>query len=257
MKNSGSIIASEIINEWRKESYFKELYKRKKERERVINMNYIIMCGGKYDTFKKPKSLSVINGETLLERTIRLLRKNGIENIAISATDKIFDNYGVLRLEHNNTFKVENGKVEGYWIDAYYPTEKPVIYLHGDVYYSESAIKKIIELNPKVNTFIGNEIARNPEHKNWGEPFGWIIVDQNKFRKAIEETKKLQDEGKLERGYALSWELYRVMNGTDPNYMLIDDDNYLSIDDETIDIDSPWQIEKLDEKIRGLNNDRM
>lgn len=220
-------------------------------------MKIIIMCGGKYDNFKKPKSLSIINGETLLERTIRLLKEKGIEDISISATDSIFDNYGVPRLEHENSYKYENGKIYGYWVDAYYPTKKPCIYLHGDVYYSKNAIDKIIKLNPTENTFIGNEIARNKEHKNWGEPFGWIIVDQKQFRQAIEDTKKLQDEGKLERGYAISWELYRVMNGTDPNYMLIDDNNYLSIDDETIDIDSPWQIEKLDEKIRGLNNDRM
>lgn len=219
-------------------------------------MQYIIMCGGEYRDFKKPKALSVINGETLVERTIRLLKENKINEIYISATDKIFDNIKIPKLRHNNSYKCENGKIEGYWIDAYYPTEKPTIYLHGDVYYSENAIKKIINLNPVENTFIGNEIARNKEHKNWGEPFGWIIVNQNKFRKAIEETKKLQDEGKLERGYAISWELYRVMNGTDPNYMLINDNNYLSIDDETIDIDAEWQIKELDKKIRGLNNDR-
>ena len=216
-------------------------------------MDYIIMCGGNYTQFETPKQLSVINGEKLVERTIRLLRENGINNIYVSATDPIFDYLDVPRLVHDNTSLVwdSDNKVTGYWIDAYYPTDKPCVYLHGDVYYTEDAIKKIINLNPKVNTFIGNEIARNKEHKNWGEPFGWIIVDQVSFKKAIEDTKKLQDEGKLERGYALSWELYRVLNGTDPNYMLINDDNYLSINDNTIDIDAPWQIEKLNNKLNG------
>lgn len=209
----------------------------------------IIMCGGVYDFFKIPKPLSVINGETLLERTIRLLKENGAEDIYISSNNEVFELYGKV-LHHENTYKVENGKIYGYWVDAYYPTDKPCIYLHGDVYYTEDAIKKIINLNPKVNTFIGNEIARNPEHKNWGEPFGWIIVDQKAFRKGIEETKRLQDEGKLERGYAISWELYRVLNGLDPNKQYIIDDTYLSIDDETIDIDAPWQIEKLNERLK-------
>ena len=217
-------------------------------------MKYIIMCGGVYDNFSTPKALTVINGEKLVNRTIRLLRQNGIYDIYISANDPIFDECDVLRLQHENSYKYENGKIYGYWVDAYYPTDEPAVYLHGDVYYSEDAIKKIINLNPTKNTFIGNEIARNKEHHNWGEPFGWIVVDQQEFRKGIEKTKQLQDEGKLERGYAVSWELYRVLNGLDPNKQYINDDTYLSIDDITIDIDAPWQIEQLNKKVVEYND---
>lgn len=221
-----------------------------------MNMfKYIIMCGGNYDNFKEHKSLTKINGERLVERTIRLLWENGIneKDIFISSNEDGFAQYDAKVLHHNNSFKVINEKVIGYWIDAYYPTDEPVVYLHGDVYYTDEAIKKIIQRanETKVNVFIGNEIARNKEHKNWGEPFGWIVVNQQKFHEAIKKAKELQDNGKLERGYALSWELYRVMNGTDPNYMLIDDNNYLSIDDETIDIDYSWQIEELQKKVSG------
>ena len=208
----------------------------------------IIMAGGEYKDFKEHKALTKIKGEALVERTIRLLKENGVDEIYISSNDYNFGIYGNV-ISHQNSFKVKNGKVEGYWVDAYFPTDKPTIYLHGDVYYSENAIKKILNLNPKENTFIGNEIARNPQHLNWGEPFGWIIVDQKSFRKAIEKTKQLQDDGKLQRGYAISWELYRVYNGYDPNYMLINDNNYLSINDETIDIDTPEQIEQVRQKL--------
>ena len=218
-------------------------------------MKYIIMCGGKYDHFQTPKQLSVVNGETLLERTMRLLKENGITDIYISSNNPIFKKYGNL-LEHENSYKYENGKIYGYWLDAYYPLNEPCIYLHGDVYYSEDAIKKIINLNPKVNTFIGNEIAKNKEHKNWGEPFGWIVVNQEEFKEGIKKTKQLQDEGKLERGFAISWELYRVLNGLDVNKQYILDETYLSINDETIDIDAPFQIEQLNKKIEGLKNDR-
>lgn len=218
-------------------------------------MKYIIMCGGKYDHFQTPKQLSVVNGETLLERTMRLLKENGITDIYISSNNPIFKKYGNL-LEHENSYKYENGKIYGYWVDAYYPLNEPCVYLHGDVYYSEDAIKKIINLNPKVNTFIGNEIAKNKEHKNWGEPFGWIVVNQEEFKEGIKKTKQLQDEGKFERGFAISWELYRVLNGLDVNKQYILDETYLSINDETIDIDAPFQIEQLNKKIEGLKNDR-
>lgn len=46
-------------------------------------MKYIIMCGGDYDEFETPKQLSIIKGETLVERTIRLLKQNGITDIYI------------------------------------------------------------------------------------------------------------------------------------------------------------------------------
>ena len=218
-------------------------------------MQVIIMCGGYYEKFTEHKALSVINGETLVERTIRLLKENGIEEIYISATDKRFDNFNIPRLEHENTYRNENGTQTGYWVDAYYPTEEPCIYLHGDVYYTEDAIKKILTLNPSVNTFIGNQYALNKEHKKVGEPFGWIIVDQKSFRNAINECKKLQDEGVPDR-MPVSWELYEVLNGHHINDFIISEDTYLAIYDETIDIDAPWQVEKLDEKIRGLYNDR-
>ena len=83
-----------------------------------------------------------------------------------------------------------------------------------------------------------------------GEPFGWIIVDQKKFREDINKTKQLQDEGKLARGIALSWEVYRVSNGLNPDRMEVLDENYLSINDGTIDVDTPEQIEMVNNGLR-------
>lgn len=208
----------------------------------------IIMAGGHYDNFKEHKALSVINGEPLIERTIRLLKENNVEKIYISSNEEGFNKYGNV-IHHENSYKYENGEIKGYWVDAYYPTKAPTIYLHGDVYYSEEAIKKILNFNPKVNTMIGNKWALNENHDKVGEPFGWIIVDQEKFRNAINKCKQLQDESKIDRGYAISWELYQVLNGNDINGFDISEDTYLAIYDETIDIDAPWQIEELNKKV--------
>ena len=207
----------------------------------------IIMCGGEYCNFENHKALSIINGESLVERTIRLLKENGITEYYISSNNPIFKKYGEV-LEHNNSYN-ENNENHGYWVDAYYPTDEPTIYLHGDVYYSENAIKKILNLNPKVNTMIGNQYALNKEHIKVGEPFGWIIVNQKSFREAIDKCKKLQDEGKIDRGIAIAWELYEVLTGRDINDFIITEDTYLSISDETIDIDAPYQIEELNKKV--------
>lgn len=212
-------------------------------------MQVIIMAGGKYKDFEKHKALSCIRGEILIERTIRLLEENGITDWYISTNDENFNKYGNI-LHHENSYVAENGKTIGYWVDAFYPTDKPTIYLHGDVYYTDEAMKKILTLNPSVNTLVGNHIAKNPQHLEMGEPFGWIIVNQKEFREAIEKTKKLQYEGKIKRGLAISWELYRVLNNLDPNSMVILDETYLCISDKTIDVDTPEQIEMINNGMR-------
>ena len=203
--------------------------------------NVIIMCGGVYNDFKQHKALSKIKGEVLVERTIRLLEENGVKDWYISATDPAFDKYKRI-LKHENTFKDIDGKITGYWVDAYYPVDTPTIYLHGDVYYTDESIKKILNLNPTKNTFIGNEYALNDLHIKVGEPFGWIIPNPKEFFNAIEKVKHLQDEGKVERGIAISWELYEVLNGYNVNDFQIDKDTYLVLDN-VFDIDAPWQIE--------------
>ena len=63
----------------------------------------IIMAGGTYHKFKKHKALTEINGEVLVERTIRLLEENGITNWWISSNDFTFKKYGKL-LMHLNEF---------------------------------------------------------------------------------------------------------------------------------------------------------
>ena len=210
-------------------------------------MQVIVMAGGFYEHFKEHKALSVINGEPLIERTIRLLKENNVEEIYISSNDDRFNKYGKV-IHHENSYRYEDGINKGYWVDAYYPTDKPTIYLHGDVYYTEDAIKKILNYNASVNTFIGNKYALNKEKKKVGEPFGWIIVDQKSFREAINKTKRLQDEGKVDR-HPISWELYQVLNGHDINGFDISEDTYLAIYDETDDVDSPAKIEELNKKL--------
>ena len=47
-------------------------------------MKYIIMCGGIYKKWETPRQMLPINGEPIVARTIRLLRENGIKDIASS-----------------------------------------------------------------------------------------------------------------------------------------------------------------------------
>lgn len=204
-------------------------------------MKYIIMCGGQYDKFTMPKQFIRVKGEALIFRTIRLLKENGIKDINISSTDQRFKLCGVPVLVHENNFRSKvDGTCEGYWLDAFYPTDEPVTYIFGDVYFSDYAIKQIIQ---KVdgNVLCGNGYAKNEYHLNWGEPFAYIVNDQKTFREGIDAVKKMFDEGKVKR-HPIVWELYRYLNGFDINTQWINDDTYICIDDGTNDIDAPWEV---------------
>ena len=108
-------------------------------------MKYIIMCGGTYKEWDTPKQLIKICGEPIVARTIRLLRENGIDDIAISSNNRVFEQFGVPVLKHDNPFvSMPNNNPKGYWVDAFYPTEFPVCYLLGDVVFSSEAIATIV-----------------------------------------------------------------------------------------------------------------
>ncbi len=216
-------------------------------------MIYVIMCGGFYQNFKEiPKQLSVVNGERIVDRTIRLLKENGIkeEYIYISSNNPVFDTCGVKRLEHHNSYRYDKDTLTGYWLDAFYPYfEKniKVTYIFGDVYFTEEAIKKIVEYKTDKNILFGTNLAKNKAHENWGEPFAYIVNDYETFIDGIKTVKMYQDEGRTRR-IALVWELYRYLNELDINVQQVLDETYICIDDGTIDIDDPKQIEKLNKR---------
>lgn len=212
-------------------------------------MKYIIMCGGTYERWAEPKHLSKINGETIVERTIRLLRENGVEGIAISSNDPRFDGFGVERLTHENPYTLPvMGAAATPWLDAFYPMDEPVCYVFGDVVFSPAAIKKIVETETDDIEFFGSAKPLAPEYpKRWAEPFAYKVVNLDHFHKAIEETKRLDEMGLFKR-QPVSWELWQVIKKTPLNKVIYT--NYTAINDYSCDIDKPDDIE-LFERIIG------
>lgn len=220
-------------------------------------MKYIIMCGGKYDWFTTPKHLKVVNGEPLVVRTIRLLKENGVEDIAISSMDTRFDNLGVPRLEHNNNYEVitENGKekIIGYWVNAFYPSNDPVCYLYGDVYYTNNCIKTIINTPTEDILFFASTIpCREDYFKQWEEPFAFKVVNQEKFKQAIQICKDKRDKGETKRD-PISWEVYRVLHNIPINEHIIKD-GFIAINDMSTDIDCENDIIELEKIIKKLGD---
>lgn len=220
-------------------------------------MMIFIMCGGYYAHFSKPKALIEVKGEKLIDRTIRLLTPYVADSNDIWITCNKGDEghfAGYRCIAFKQSFK--HIEKTGYYLDGFLKYSKSCIYLFGDVYYTEDAIEKIINKYKETtrNIFICNKYPFNDQKARVGEPFGWIVKDQEEFRAAITLCKKLQDRGRVIQDGKLriptNWDLSQVINGNSVNDFTFDKDDVLVIDDLTIDIDYQNSVDILEKKIK-------
>lgn len=193
------------------------------------------MCGGPRNT----KPLIKIYSETLVERTIRLLRINGVTDIAISSLNDQYKQFGVPVLKHDNPDTWDNFC----WLKCFYPTSEPVCYLFGDVFYSPEAIRTIVQTEvDDIEFFASSPPFSHLYSKRWAEPFAFKVWDTDKFFKCIRICKELDAQHRFNR-HPISWELWQVINNTSLN--VIDYHNYTAINDYTVDIDDDEQALSL------------
>ncbi len=226
-------------------------------------MKFAIMCGGEYKNFDIPKPLVEIKGEKLIERTIRLLKELGVQDIVITSNNPIFDNFGVLRIENKeNTFSQDSSwtNMQGWWLDGFYRFNEPTCYLFGDVYYSERAIQEVVYDYDKNFIFVGSDPQRNEGYtlKPWEEPLAFMVFNYNNFYDAIDEVKKLYLEGKVKR-HPIAWEVYRYLCGYDVNERKLED-HFVCINDYSCDVDCMEDIDTISyyvEKDQGIEHKKL
>lgn len=219
-------------------------------------MIYVIMCGGNYHYWKYPKQLSMINNETLIERTVRLLTMFGVDkkNIYITVNSKLKDiltdqRYfahppATLHMNHNSYEVDKPNDFTGLWCDCFANFTGPRTYLMGDVVYSPEAIRTIIETPTDDIEFFASAppFAKN-YCKEWAEPFAFKVVNEIHLAEARKEVEILDKYGAFRRK-PIAWELWQVIKGTELNK--IDYTNYTVINDYTCDIDKPEDIGKFE-----------
>ena len=207
-------------------------------------MKYIIMCGGVYTKWETPRQLTKINGETLVARTIRLLKECGETDISISTDNEIFGQFGVPLLKMNNHY-VDRGHndFDGYWCDCFYPTDEPTCYIFGDVVFSPYAMRTITNYHTADIMLFGSKPPFSKHYpKPWIEPFAFKVSNTEHLREACERVKLL-DRQRVFRRRPIAWELWSVIKGTDPNTI---NKSYEEINDYTCDIDNPEDIHWYD-----------
>ena len=202
------------------------------------------MCGGSYVQWDKPRHLTMIRGEPIVARTIRLLRENGITDIAISSNSEYFEEFDVPVLHHTNQYYARQyNDFDGYWCECFYPVNEPVCYIFGDVIFSENAIKTIVNTKTEdIELFASAPPFDEQYVKNSAEPFALKVVDNFRLAYSIAKLKEYDKDGKFKRK-PIMWELWQVIKQTPLN--IIDYTNYTIINDYTCDIDDPEDIGRI------------
>ena len=197
-------------------------------------MKTILLCGtGRIKGI--PRQLVKVKGERIVDRTIRLLRSNGVTDIAITTTSDAFKDCDAKIINYNSS---------GDWVNAFYPTDEPVCYIFGDVFFSPNAIKTIVNTPTDSVEFFASAPPFSDNYKRkWAEPFAFKVQDQKYFRECIEEVKRKKARHEWKRE-PIAWELWQVVKKTMINH--INYNNYVVINDYTCDIDEEKDIAEIE-----------
>ena len=203
-------------------------------------MKYVIMAAGKGTRWNNylgiPKHLAIVDGETLLARTTRLLKENYISDFVITCHDARYAQYGPIAKQTKTECELD--RFEETFLN------EPVCYLYGDVYYTEDAIKTIINTDTDDVLFFGGD---------W-EIFAIKVKNTKHFLEEKQKVKDLYLRGEINR--CIGWEIYRSLHnlliGNEYDYSRhIITDDYIKILDETFDFDTPEEYDEWMIKYRS------
>ena len=196
-------------------------------------MKYIILADGKGTRWQNyndiPKHFIEINGETLLGRTVRLLRQGdpGCE-VIITSHDPSYEVEGARRYEPlNNHLEIDRFTEE--------LIDDNVCFLYGDTYYSEEAAAAIINTEAEDILFFGNQRSI----------VAVKVADGKLFKSHVDRVRQLFVEGKIEK--CIGWQVYQSFMGLPFDEKKIES-KYIVLEDGTEDYNSPEDFNRRTKK---------
>jgi len=210
------------------------------------SVHCIILCGGensRWGDSGSRKHFVSIDGELLINRTLRLARAFTLERLVVV----------VNRKDHHLYASNLCGDVELYGIDppvgkqteAYkYLSSREVwnragctVVLLGDVWFSEDAISKVFRESDEEWTAFGRSGPSGFTGCRWGELFAQRFTSVEEHEEKLLRLDAMYREGTCRRK-ASGWAHYRLMIGGDPQVHGVGP-RFVEIDDFTDDFDYP------------------
>ncbi|MCH2183062.1 MAG: NTP transferase domain-containing protein [Mariniblastus sp.] len=211
------------------------------EMSSLDNTRVLILCAGNAarwgDYLGVPKQLIPFNGESLLERTERLLRGRGYQDISVISHDER------LQVGSCSLFRPERFQ---YTSETFLSTRSlwggMTLVLLGDVFYTRNAIDKIVSFKEGVHVF-GRRGASLFTRSPYGEIFAFSF-DRASAGEMLEKAERVCADAKA-GGRGKIWELYRALAGFSLDEQQFEREIFVSIHDFTDDIDSPEEYERM------------
>ena len=202
------------------------------------NRRVIILCAGEAKRWENhlgvPKHLINVDGETLIERTVRLTKRYAPDaEIFIVANEDTYQVAGATL--YKPTLNPDNLEADN-WLSSMpiWSKEHRTYLIFGDIFFTEEAMERIFVYKPaKEWQVYGREHGSDFTGKIWEEWFCLSFLPEN--HKLIEETlytiREQRKNGEIKK--AGGWEFYRTLKKSDT------ENHFIEIDDFTEDFDFP------------------
>ena len=177
-----------------------------------------------------PKHLVKFNGETIIERAIRLIRKaDKYGEILVTSHCEKYEFEGAIRYEpRNNILEIDRFTEE--------LIQDNICFIYGDTYYTKECIESIVKNILGEITFFGND-------KNI---VGIKIMNGDVFRKHVKKIKRLYIEGKINS--CIGWQVYQSYTGLEIGNKKVITDNFIRVSKDVFDLNCPEDYIKAKER---------
>lgn len=182
--------------------------------------------GKRWNNYKNiPKHLIRIKGETLLEHTVKLVKKYDPKSeVIITSHDPRYEIEGAVRYEpQNNILEIDRFTRE--------LIEDNICFLYGDTYYTDTAMRRIVFEESEDLLFFGTKKSI----------VAIKVADSSVFRTHVDNVRSLYLKGEIE--HCIGWQVYQSFMGLPFDEKKIDG-NYVYLEDSTQDFNTPDDLEQ-------------